>query len=267
MPEDGKNIDRRHFLSKSASLFAGCLWGFNSLSKVCAFEQPENRLFPKPKIAIIIDDIGYSISRTRKFLEIGVPLTFSILPRLMNSHELAGEIHSQGHEIMLHQPMEPYDADLDPGPGALYAGDEPDRIIRIMDENISGIPFAIGVNNHMGSKFTACEQEMERSLGVVKEKGLFFIDSLTSNRSKAYKTAKKLHMVTGFRNIFLDNKREESAIIAQLHRLTKHALKYGCGIGIGHPFPETAGAIDRFSKKTESLAFSLVHISGILHQS
>jgi hypothetical protein len=198
-------------------------------------------------------------------LEFGVPITFSVLPRLAKSEELAVKIHNLGHQIMLHQPMEPTSADIDPGPGALYVGDGPQKINKIIEENIALVPFAEGVNNHMGSKFTACQPGVQAALQVIKQSGLFFVDSLTTNRSEAYKTARELHMPTACRNIFLDNQLEEQAILRQLHRLKQIALTYGHAIGIGHPFPETAHAIGLFLKRDlPKTGLSLVYASNLV---
>ena len=250
-------MNRRSFLFKGAFFLAGSLFSLNAFSRAFAFSA-------RPRIAIIIDDIGYSFSRTRQFLELNIPFTFSILPRLAKSNALAIEISSRGHEIMLHQPMEPYNSKFDPGPGALYVGYEPDRIVNIIEENISDVPFAVGVNNHMGSKFTGCKKETNEALKVVKERGLFFVDSLTSSHSVAYETARKLNMAAACRNFFLDNLLDESAILLQLRKLKKYAQKYGQAVGIGHPFPETARAIGKFSKSLKDSEISLVHMSKIM---
>ena len=93
---------------------------------------------------------------------------------------------------MLHQPMEPHDPSMDPGPGALYVGDGVDTIVGIMEENVYRVPFAVGANNHMGSKFTEHRRETEEALQILKQKGLFFIDSLTSNHSLAHEAATDL---------------------------------------------------------------------------
>ena len=155
-----------------------------------------------PRIALIIDDIGHSLSRARNFLALNIPITFSILPKLTYSTDLSKEIYDRGHEIMLHQPMEPFNPQFDPGPGALYVGYETERIIGILEENIGEMPFASGVNNHMGSKFTSTHREIADALKVIRDVDLFFIDSMTSHSSHAYETAKKLHMATAYRHIF-----------------------------------------------------------------
>jgi uncharacterized protein len=257
-------MNRRKFLIKSAFLLTSSFFGLSSFSKSFAFYKKTNNSLSQPLISIIIDDIGYSISRARDFLRLNIPITFSVLPHLTNSYNLAVEIDDKGHEIMLHQPMEPYNSHLDPGPGALYVGYKSEKIAGIVEKNISNIPFATGVNNHMGSKFTSCGKEINEALRVIRGRDLFFIDSLTSGRSVAYKTAKKLQMPTACRNIFLDNHLEDKYILRQLHKLQIHAKIHGHAIGIGHPFPETARAIRRFISNYKHSSVSFVHISDLL---
>jgi len=257
-------MDRRNFLLKSTSFLVGSLFGLNAFSRALASEEPENRFPFQPRIALIIDDIGVAFCHARPFLELGVPMTFAVLPRLRKTHDLAVRIHSQGHEIMLHQPMEPAQSAFDPGPGALYVGDGVKRIAETMEENISRVPFAVGVNNHMGSRFTACQREMSEVLEVIKGKDLFFVDSLTTNRSKGYRTAKTLHITTARRDIFLDNRLEESAILSQLHKLKRIALRHGRAIGIGHPFPETARALKVFLSDNYPPDLSFVPLSQVI---
>ena len=258
-------MDRREFLARSACLAAGSLFGLSGLSKAFAFEENHAPLaFSVPKVALIIDDIGFSEAHARQFLGLQIPVTFAILPRLDRSRDLAFEIHESGHEIMLHQPMEPYNPDIDPGPGALYSGFSGDKIVGIMEENIESIPFAVGVNNHMGSKFTECKKEVGDALGVINRVGFFFVDSLTTSHSMAYRTARKLRMPAAYRDSFLDNIPEERAIHSQLHNLIRYAVRYGHAIGIGHPYPATARAIKRSLGAFDKFGVSLVHVSQAL---
>ncbi len=247
-------MKRRDFLIKSASFLMGSLVGLDGLTKAFAASHT-------PRMALIIDDIGHSVSKARSFLELGIPITFAVLPKLPHSAELALELHREGHEIMLHQPMEPCDRGLDPGPGALYVGDGALKIGRVMQENLSEIPFAKGVNNHMGSRFTASKKETFQAIGVLQETSLFFVDSLTSSRSVAYETARRLHVPAAIRHVFLDHYPSEEAIFSSLERLRMHTLRYGRGIGIGHPFPETAKAIGRFVEGLKDSDVSLVYVS------
>ena len=219
---------------------------------------------PKPRIALIIDDIGFSRSSARAFLGIGVPMTFAVLPRLRFSKSLAWEIHEQGRQVMLHQPMEPFNAALDPGPGAVFVKDEPEKIVSTVRENLEEVPFAVGANNHMGSRFTASFEKMSQVLPVIREKGLFFVDSLTSGRSTALRTAQSLHMPTASRNVFLDNRRDVQAIFERLDQLRRHALTHGHAIGIGHPHAETSRAVKAFVSSLDADAVELVHVSSLM---
>lgn len=265
MVENKEILNRRRFLMNGAAFLFGGLFGLSNFSKAFAFEENQKRAFITPRIALIIDDIGYSRHRARRFLDLRIPMTFAILPRLKHTHDLAIEIHNEGHEILLHQPMEPTNPSLNPGPGALYMRDRAEKIVRVIEENISSLPFIAGVNNHMGSRFTSSQKKMNQALMIIKKGGFFFVDSLTSNHSMAYKTARRLHMDTAYRNIFLDNRPDEKYILSQLRRLKRHALKYGNAIAIGHPYPETAKAIGHFIKDLKESGISQVYVSRLLH--
>jgi polysaccharide deacetylase 2 family uncharacterized protein YibQ len=258
-----KGMNRRTFLLNSVSFLCSSLIGLDGISR--AFGFTDNKEKQNPLIAIIIDDIGFSRSQARRFLDLGVPITFAILPKLEKSRELAEEIHVKGHETMLHQPMEPHNSRLNPGPGALFVGYGAERIAEVVKENIAGIPYAVGVNNHMGSRLTECQVEINDVLNVIENNSLFFVDSFTSIHSVAYREASKRHMPSTFRNIFLDNLRNEAYILAQLYKLEQHACKYGSAVGIGHPFPETAKAISRYLAGPQNPSDYLAHISDVLY--
>lgn len=244
----------------------GGLLGLLNVSKGFAAEnaRSQSQNHPAPKIALIIDDIGYNRSLAWQFVALNEILTFSILPQVSYSQEFAFELNALGYEVMLHQPMEPYNHGCDPGPGALFVGDNAQHIEKILQTNIRSIPFAKGVNNHMGSKFTASPNEIGAALKVIRSSGMFFVDSYTSSHSLAHATARRYHMLTAHRNVFLDNVREESAVMSQLAHLQKHAMQYGRAVGIGHPFPVTARAIGRFAKRLKKSNVSLVPVSEIL---
>jgi polysaccharide deacetylase 2 family uncharacterized protein YibQ len=268
---------RRLFLLKGVAYLSGALFGLNLFADAKA---GQSRFFPintppiqklplsefPPRIAFIIDDIGSSISRAQAFLDLKMPITFSILPKLQYSDILAEEIYEQGHEIMLHQPMEPYRHEIDPGPGALYISYRDSEIEEIMEENLSQIPQATGVNNHMGSKFTSCSDKVVEALKIIKQNDLFFVDSLTSSHSQAYKMARRLNMRTAPRNVFLDTSPDIRYIRRQLRQLRHYALKHGVAIGIGHPHLPTLTALYEFKQElnTHGPVFELVSISKLL---
>jgi polysaccharide deacetylase 2 family uncharacterized protein YibQ len=255
-------MNRRTFLLNSASLLFNGLLELNGLSKAFGFSKGGR--ISLPRIAIIIDDIGFSRSQAKRFLDLKVPITFAILPKLKRSFDLAEEIHALGHEILLHQPMEAHNSKLSPGPGALYVGYGAERIAQVVRENIAGVPYALGVNNHMGSRLTECREEINQVLNVIENQSLFFVDSITSSRSVAYQEASRRGIPSTFRNIFLDNFRSEAYIVNQLRILEEEAFKNGRAVGIGHPFPETARAVSHFLSGSGGLSEYLVPISAVL---
>ncbi|OPX41531.1 MAG: hypothetical protein B1H13_01540 [Desulfobacteraceae bacterium 4484_190.3] len=278
-----RKYDRRAFLAKSLTFLAGTFVGLDFFRPMQAGAETTF-----PRIALIIDDIGSSVSRARAFAALGIPITFSILPQLRYSRVLAQEMDTMGHEIMLHQPMEPYCHELDPGPGAVYISYADMEIEEIVKENLAQIPEATGVNNHMGSRtgvnnhmgsrFTSCPRKVLQALKVIKENDLFFVDSLTTCHSKAYTMAlttchskaytmaRRLHMRTAPRNIFLDHDPDLSSIRLQLRRLKAHALTYGAAIGIGHPHIPTLAALHEFKWELEDQesTLQLVPVSRLL---
>lgn len=255
---------RRRFLKLTMAALAGGLLGVDPLAEALAYDRAKKIPYSKTCIAVIIDDIGYNRASALRFLDLGIPITFSILPRLQYSEELAAEMVSKGHEIMLHQPMEPRNRHMDPGPGALYVGYERERIRGILEENISSLPEAIGMNNHMGSRFTECPAEMKEVLEIIKGNRLFFVDSVTTARSIAEKTAENLGLDRARRNIFIDNQPAVSNILAQMEKLKKYALIHGSAIAIGHPHKKTADALMKFLENLKDPGISFDYASNLV---
>lgn len=260
-------LSRRDFLLKSvygaALLIAP---GLVIKSKASALSYPFDRAFlsSTARLALIIDDVGFSLERTEPFLRMNVPLTFSILPHLPYSRYLAEKIHDLGHEIMLHQPMEPHNTFIDPGPGALFVSLTTDSIGAVIERNIKSIPYASGCNNHMGSRYTELRACMQPALTTLKEQDFFFVDSLTSNRSIAFDTARALKMHAAYRHVFIDNVPNKNYVYAQLHLLKKRAQRLGSAIGIGHPRPDTAAALKKFLADLQSSDIRLTYISNLV---
>ncbi len=254
-------MDRRSFLVKSAGILIGSLLGSRIPVSAESFFPPAGC---PPRIALIIDDIGFNLRRAERFLKTDLPITFSVLPRLCWSVESAQALHARGHEIMLHQPMEPFSTEVDPGPGAIFVDDRPERIHHVVAENIATLPHVIGVNNHMGSKYTQQPQKMGHALDVVRNRGLFFVDSLTTGHSAAYTCARQMGVSTKRRDLFLDNQQDVSSVIQQLKRLRNRAQRHGSAIGIGHPRSTTAEAIMRFTDSPESRDVAFVYISQMM---
>ena len=187
------------------------------------------------RIAVIIDDVGYPSGNIDGYLNITERLTFSVLPSLSRSKEYAKLLYDNGFEIMIHIPMEPVSyPEADPGPHAVFTGDTKSDIAAKLDLMISENPFATGANNHMGSKATKDSYVMRSTLEILKNEGLFWVDSYTTNDSIGYRISKELSVPSVRRDIFLDNEDSFSYINSQFEILKQVAKKKGTAVGIGH---------------------------------
>lgn len=194
------------------------------------------------RIAIIIDDMGYHQEVGEKMLGLPFNLAFSFLPHAPYTLEQDEQAYQKGRAVLLHLPLQPVEEKWHLGPGALYLHGDIDQQKEIIRQNIDAVPHAIGVNNHMGSLYTTSRPAMSSLMDVLKENGLFFIDSFTSARSVGMEVAALHGVKTGRRHVFLDNARTEREICSQLETLVDLAGKQGWAIGIGHPYPETLKA-------------------------
>ena len=219
-----------------------------------------------PRIAIIIDDLGYDKSLAREFTALDLPLTLSILPFTPYTRSIAHRARREGREIMLHLPMEPRSYPrINPGDGVLLVSMERDTILEVLDRNLGEIPFVAGVNNHMGSRFTENKEKMVVVLGELKRRGLYFVDSKTSRCSVAFDLAKQMEIRAARRDIFLDNDLSEGALRIQMDRLLNLARHKGQAIGIGHPHKETLWFLTKLQLSLKKEA-EVVPVSSLMSQ-
>lgn len=199
-----------------------------------------------PRVAIIIDDLGYDEKLALKFLALDGVMSFSVLPHSPFQKRIATTIHRSGRDVLLHLPMEPVEYPLvDPGAGALLSSMTPDDLLDQLRKNLDAVPFVVGVNNHMGSRLTQDPAKMRQIFTVLKRRNLFFIDSLTSPRSYCRQAAHLLKLRFAQRHIFLDHVQDTNTIRFQIKRLISIAKKHGKAIGIGHPYPATWEALNK----------------------
>ncbi len=221
-----------------------------------------------PRIAIIIDDIGYDSHIAEKFIGLNAAITLSILPNSPHQRQIIRMAREKGLDLMLHLPMEPleYPA-VNPGRGALMAAMTPDALIRQLNDDLDAVPHIKGVNNHMGSRVTASSDQMNQIFSVIKKRDLFFIDSRTTADSQARSSARLFQVPFAERDVFLDNIQEPEAIRSQLRLLLKKAAAYGQALAIGHPHAITLQILQEelpeIQKKVTIVpASSMVHTAG-----
>jgi len=199
-----------------------------------------------PRIAIIIDDIGYNKELAMGLFNIDKNITFSILPFSPSGTQLAHTLSAKGAELMLHLPMEPTQyPKVNPGPGALLSSMSPDELLTQLRKDIHAVPGTVGANNHMGSRLTADSDKMNQIFTVLKQKNMFFVDSRTSPESKGEQSARMFQLKFSHRDVFLDNFQDVEYISGQIEKLIKKAKDHGSAIGIGHPHQATLDALKR----------------------
>jgi polysaccharide deacetylase 2 family uncharacterized protein YibQ len=198
-----------------------------------------------PKVAIIIDDMGHHRDLGAELLALEMDLTFSFLPHAPFTREQGEQARQMGRDTLVHMPMEALDPAWDPGPGTLYLADPLPEVARKVAQNLSFVPQAVGLNNHMGSRYTEDQAAMRQFFALLGGQDLLFIDSETSPRSVAKETARQMGLRAGSRQVFLDNVRSQEDICRQLKALVREAKKKGSAIGIGHPNRETLAALTR----------------------
>lgn len=220
---------------------------------------------PDARIAIIIDDIGYHKSDLA-LVDLPFSLTYAVLPHTPYGATAARQAFSQQKEVMLHIPMEASNGKA-LGPGALTSDMSKQQIQHTLQQALANIPYAIGVNNHMGSFYTAQEQPMAWMMEYLRQRQLFFVDSLTTPNSTAAKYASHYGVTLLSRHVFLDNIQTEAAIAIQFEQLLAIARKHHSAIAIGHPYAETYRFLQKNLPVLQQQGIELVSISALLPQS
>lgn len=213
------------------------------------------------KIAIIIDDMGYN-HHNKDFLTLPQSVTFAILPFTPFAQKLAHAAHQQHRDVILHMPMQAHSHNHLLGDGALMNNMTKPELEQAVNLALSQLPYAIGVNSHMGSQLTESEPPMQWIMQLLFKRGLFFIDSLTTSKSVAEKQAIQAGLPGLKRSVFLDNVRTSVAMEKQFQQAIKHSHNNNTII-IAHPYPETLTFLSqRLAKPSES--FQLVTLSQLI---
>jgi polysaccharide deacetylase 2 family uncharacterized protein YibQ len=216
-----------------------------------------------PVVAIVLDDFGLDRANAFRTLTLPGPLTLSIMTYARQPQALAAAVRRAGHEVMLHMPMEALGAGEDPGPQALLTSLDPAEIGARARWGLDRFDGYVGVNNHMGSRFTASERAMLPLMQELKARGLLFLDSMTTPRSVGARLAHELGVPYLRRDIFLDNVPNVTTVEGQLDKLEALARRRGYAVGIGHPRPATIAALAAWLPVARARGITLVPLSAI----
>jgi len=218
-----------------------------------------------PRAAIVIDDLGNELAPAVRIAGWRFPVAGAVLPDLRWSAASAEALARGGHEVLLHLPMEPMGYPrVRPGPGLVLRSQSDAEIERLLEEDLATVPGAIGVNNHMGSAATADARVMRAVSRVLSRRGLFFLDSRTTDATVAEKTAEENSVRAASRRVFLDDVATDEAVRVQLDELVRRAEQEGSAIAIGHPYPVTLFALEREMPRLSERGVRLVKVSELV---
>jgi polysaccharide deacetylase 2 family uncharacterized protein YibQ len=230
-----------------------------------AAANSENLPAGSARLAILLDDLGSDRSAADAIFALQVPITLSVLPYHAHSQEIAQAARKHGCEVMLHLPMQSV-ANETPEQQELRPGLKHDQVEDIVSKMLESVPEADGVNNHQGSQATSNRALMDELMPVLRDAGVFYVDSRTTTETVAYDTAKRDGVKTAFRNVpFLDDQQNKSAVKRQLQIAIRGAKEKGEAIAIGHPHAVTLEALREMLPEAKKQGVKLVLVSDVVH--
>jgi polysaccharide deacetylase 2 family uncharacterized protein YibQ len=227
-----------------------------------AVADPQGR----PMIAIVIDDLGLDRRNADRVVRLPGPLTLAFMTYANDLAAQTEAAHAAGHELLVHVPMEPLDGQLNAGPNVLRPDLPPEELRRRIDWALSRFDGYVGINNHMGSRFTADAPGMAELFAELHRRGLLFLDSRTTAATVGGATAVRYDVPFATRNVFLDNDVATEAVWAQLTKTEADARRTGFAVAIGHPHDGTIAALAAWLPTLSQRGFALVPVSRIVER-
>ncbi len=220
-----------------------------------------------PRIAIIIDDLGYALEAGQRAIQLPGPVSFAVLPGAPRARTLALEAHEYGKEVLLHLPLQAKPNDSVQEPMSINLDMNRGEFRDTFELALSSVPYAIGVNSHRGSLLTRHPGHMQWLMEEIRARdNLFFIDSYTTHESVALQIAAEAGVNARKRDIFLDPDRKPETVAREFERMKRLAVQRGSVVAIGHPYSATLDLLERELPKLAAEGFELVTISELLRQ-
>ncbi len=217
-------------------------------------------------ISIVIDDLGHNARDGRRVIALPAPVALAILPHTPYGATLADEAYRADKEILLHLPMDPEDGvSAEAGPGRIENEMSSAEISAMFSYDLQTVPHVIGVNNHMGSRITRNTAAMSALMGTLHKHGrLFFLDSRTSSLSVAARVGAEHDVAVLERDVFLDHDAGEDNVTQSIQRTERLLVTRSHVIVIGHPYPETLAALERWLPSLTARGIRIVPLSVML---
>jgi polysaccharide deacetylase 2 family uncharacterized protein YibQ len=194
-------------------------------------------------LAIVMDDMGEDMQAVRTLLGLRIPIAFAVWPHARYAQETALAAYDAACVVLIHQPMEAIGASAKPGRGALRVGVSRERLEAVFRQSLARVPYAEGLNNHMGSRFTSRLWDVRLFCEIMADSGLFVLDSVTHPGSVLYEEALAAGIPAARRDVFLDAKPGKAAVLTRLREAERLALRGKQIIAVGHPRADTLAAL------------------------
>lgn len=228
-------------------------WLRNSI----AFSVPRGH----PVIAIVLDDVGVNHAHAEAAINLPAEITLSFMTYADGVAGMAARARARGHELMVHVPMEPLGGKNDPGPNALMVDLSDAEILRRLRWGLDRFDGYVGINNHMGSRFTQDDRGMRLVMEELQRRHLLFLDSRTIANSVGERIAEQIGVAHVTRDVFLDDDMSGAAVVKQLEIAERVARETGQVIAIGHPHPATIAAIKAWLPRAKAQGFIIAPLS------
>ena len=222
---------------------------------------PSAALAQAPRIAIIIDDLGYQLAAGQRAVNLPGPVACAVLPETPRAAMLAEAAFARGKDVLLHLPLQSMEQSVNAEPGAIFLDMTRSEFARSFARSIASVPHAVGVSNHQGSLLTQHPGHMAWLMEEIEAQGdLFFVDSYTTHRSIALALALESGVPAVRRDVFLDPDRSLGTLQREFDRLKDLSRRQGMAVGIGHPYPATLAFLETELPKLADEGYELVGI-------
>ena len=215
-------------------------WGLTGAAYAAPVEPVLTDSAPRVAyLSLVIDDLGQSPAGDSRALALPGPVTLAIMPDTPHATEFAREAHRAHKTVILHMPMDPAT-----GPFAWHPELPLPELEKRLNAALLAVPYAAGINNHMGSRMTAEPVAMTWLAAELQRRHLFLLDSRTSAKTVAAAEAQRIGLASLSRDVFLDDVRTPEAVMTQLNTAIALAHKQGSVVMIGHPYPVTLDLLE-----------------------
>ena len=220
----------------------------------------------KPRIALIISNLGLSETYTKVALELlpeDITLSFShVAPRLKT---WVREARQKGHEILLDMPMEPIGFPKnDPGRATLLTSSNEVENLNRLEHIMKQAGGYVGLLGTLGTKFMLHSETFLPVLKSIKQRGLIYVDSRSTSRSLGPELASSIQLPKAFNNVFVDREPSQEKIKNKLDELERIALKRRFAVGIAQPFPITIEILSQWTERLKAKQIALAPITAIV---